>query len=838
MGINIAGTIIFGVLLFTSLFITIYSYRRHRDFTIIFTVCIVALAAMLLFSQYLTGSSNFLYASSDGYSTELPHLKYYAENLKKIIDSDGLVAWSFSVGFGGKISFAGAIFPTTLIPIIFMMLFGEEAMMISFAWMEVIKIILAATFMYMFLRKIRFTPTSCFTGALLYSLCGAIVLRGFWPFLADEFWIAALLLYSVECYYVDNKWIGIVISFVLLIWRIDIYHVYLYSVLLILYTIVRCIAARKKIWKSVLYLLKSGLFVILGISLYAFSFLQSSTGLFKSARFSEMGSDYSAELIASPSIISDAVSSLFSPSLIGAYSNYSGSLNLLERPLFFCGILAILVIPQAFYFGSKKSKRLMLTGMIFSAAYLLFPIVTDVFNAFITNKELEQRSYRLSSLWIIIIIAVSAAYAIQCIVRNGKANNRILLISLALDLVVLFVVVLLADRIGYSISYSSVAVAIGLLLIWTLVLLTLKVDAKQKLKKASSVIFAFCIVMDMGLGNASTVIHSAADSNYYYESMTSLPMGFSSENHVDDALEYIKSIDDGFFRISGINQGVYVATCQSPLYYGYFDSNYYTNIDGYTFEFLNSVYTEAFSTFPTGTKYSVGVGNDLELSTLTGYKYKIVVHDSDEGKTSLEGYSLIYSVGNLDIYKLDTSLSVGVAYQKVIRRSSFEKLSEEEKQRVLLKCIVIDDDLTTDLTEVSDKELEEICSQTDDHSAYENLVEERCSSGILSVSSWSNERISGTIMVSEDSELMLSIPYSNDWKVMVDGNNVGTDVVDIGFIGVSLTGGTHTVEIIYDPDNVAVGYYISGAAVVIFIFLIVITRKKKSTGYLAVTVEK
>ena len=50
---------------------------------------------------------------------------------------------------------------------------------------------------------------------------------------------------------------------------------------------------------------------------------------------------------------------------------------------------------------------------------MTFPLVTDIFNAFIRNEELGVRSYRLSSLWIVIMIIVIAAYGLQSGIRNG-----------------------------------------------------------------------------------------------------------------------------------------------------------------------------------------------------------------------------------------------------------------------------------------------------------------------------------------------------------------------------------------------------------------------------------
>lgn len=63
---------------------------------------------------------------------------------------------------------------------------------------------------------------------------------------------------------------------------------------------------------------------------------------------------------------------------------------------------------------------------------------------------------------------------------------------------------------------------------------------------------------------------------------------------------------------------------------------------------------------------------------------------------------------------------------------------------------------------------------------------------------WSNDRIEGDIQA-VDGYLFLSIPYSNAWKVYVDGRQKTTSRANIGFTAVSMEEGNHHVQIVYEP---------------------------------------
>lgn len=814
----------------------IRSFQKKKDLTFGAAVFLSAVSAMILYAGYLTGRSSFLYATSDGLAIELSNITNAARVFRRFFSSGEISFWSFSVGLGASYSPFYFLFPTNLIPLLFDLFAGEKAMMISFAWMQVIKMTLSSAFLYVFLRKIHFLPAACFTGAYLYSLCGCIVTRGFWPALGDEVWMAALLLLCVEGYFRENRWQGIPVCFVLIAWRTDIYHIYLYSLLLMLYTVFRCIHGRKPFRKSLVFLLKSACYVLLGIGLYAFVILGFGVGLLGSARNSgAQGS--SGRWIVGGSVILDALSSILGPSLTGAFQNYSGPLNLLERPLLFSGILSVFMVPQALYFGNRREKKAVLSGIGASCIYLIFPAVTDVFNAFIQNVELQQRSYRLSSLWILLVLTVTCAFGVQCVIRNGRANRALLAVSALLTGAVLAVFLLSGEASGFSIDKKAAVIAAGMTVLWAIVFFRTASKNRRRFTRGFLRIFAVCIAADMIAGNAGTIRASVDEASATASAVYDQNRGYYEGDDFAQAISYVLEKDDGLFRISRKKDDTLpTVKCRAPLYYGISDSCYYTNIDENTYRFLKNICPEAFDELNMGTKYSGGTGEDLCVSTLLGYRYRLFWQDEEGDTSAPDGYEYLASFGHVSVYRLKHALSFGISFDSFIRESDFQKLGEDEKKMVVLKCVVLGDDQKTSLKEISKGELKKICSGADSFREYEKLAGEREESGLMDVAHWSEDEISGTVNLSSDGELLFSIPASDGWTITVDGKKVSAETVDFGLTGISVSAGKHEIRLTYRPSLLTFGEVISLISLAVYLILMILGSKRgKKTGFLSIS---
>lgn len=106
----------------------------------------------------------------------------------------------------------------------------------------------------------------------------------------------------------------------------------------------------------------------------------------------------------------------------------------------------------------------------------------------------------------------------------------------------------------------------------------------------------------------------------------------------------------------------------------------------------------------------------------------------------------------------------------------------------------------------------------------------------MTVTAFSDHRISGTLNAGENGTVFTSIPYDASWTVTVDGKKVDTypvgDLNEDGsqgaFLCFDVALGNHDITFSYMPKGLKAGLLASAVSLVAFILLLLITRKKKT----------
>ena len=62
-------------------------------------------------------------------------------------------------------------------------------------------------------------------------------------------------------------------------------------------------------------------------------------------------------------------------------------------------------------------------------------------------------------------------------------------------------------------------------------------------------------------------------------------------------------------------------------------------------------------------------------------------------------------------------------------------------------------------------------------------------------------RFTGTVKADQDGYFITAIPYDQKWKVILDGEEQPTTVVNAGFLGAGIRAGEHEMEVFYDGDS-------------------------------------
>lgn len=105
---------------------------------------------------------------------------------------------------------------------------------------------------------------------------------------------------------------------------------------------------------------------------------------------------------------------------------------------------------------------------------------------------------------------------------------------------------------------------------------------------------------------------------------------------------------------------------------------------------------------------------------------------------------------------------------------------------------------------------------------YETMLE-TLSDEQLEVTSYDDSSLSGVIDVQNDGFLLLTIPYSEGFRLTVDGEETELVSVQDALCGVHLTSGRHTIELRYVPEGFAVSLLLTAAGLVLFIGELAVT---------------
>ena len=106
----------------------------------------------------------------------------------------------------------------------------------------------------------------------------------------------------------------------------------------------------------------------------------------------------------------------------------------------------------------------------------------------------------------------------------------------------------------------------------------------------------------------------------------------------------------------------------------------------------------------------------------------------------------------------------------------------------------------------------------------QQVLENRKKQG-LHVTKFSNTHIVGDVSITDDSNYMMtSIPYSDGWKVKVDGKFVKTEKAWDAFLSFPITKGNHKIEFVFRQKGVILGALLSMISIT---YLIIQLRREK-----------
>jgi uncharacterized membrane protein YfhO len=789
-------------------------FEKQGEKTKYWALGIISIIAFIVFKDFILLKKIFLYKdiASDSVNASWPFMVHTFDYMKE----NGFPTWSFSFGMGQNMSTFGFYDPFDVI----LYTFGKSSMMKLLGFKEVVKIILSGLLFYHFLRLLKLSYFSALLGGLLYAFSGYMIVGSAWFLFSFEAFCVALLLWSFEKFFTENKWYWLILP-VFLIGVSRPFNFWIFGLFMLVYFILRIYhSGMKGDTKTIgLFLMKLIGIVILGIGISAPLFLENLQAMIDSPRGSGPDS-YFQTLFSAPMLktadknqFGTSIMRLFSSDMLDSGKFFKGWGNFLEAPMFYCGLISLLLFPQVFQFLDKKVKRVFAVVL----AIWLLPIIFPWFRQAIWIFSGDY--YRAYSIFVAITIMLFAMLAFHHIVTKNKINVILLFVTLGALLILLNYPFFADKNIIVQKIYLSTTI---LLIAYSFLLYSIGTKSDNQTYKF---ILLACVLVELSYFSWCTV-----NRRRYNISASELKQTVGYNDYSKNAVEFIKEQDKSpFYRIDksyssspsdhwALNDAL-VFNFYGTSCYNSFNQKYYIN-----YLKANNVISKVNEN---ESRWAPGLINRFMLEALNGVKY-IITKDRNNPVWQ-NAFDSIAKFGDVIVSKSKYTLPIGYAYTKYVKLSDFDALSSLQKDILSTKvCVINDDDVSKfpALGTVNTKDTVPANLLTFDM-LKANFDSLRATP--FDISALNQTNLKGTIDLKKTSMIYFSFPYDKGWHVYENGQELEKVILTNGMTGLYLPAGKHNIEFQYVAHNLKRGVIITIISLLCFLGLLGYSKFKKPT---------
>ena len=625
-----------------------------------------------------------------------------------------------------------------------------------------------------------------------------------WVVNADEVVGFTFLLFAIEEAISGGRWIYIPVA-VALVGLVNVFHFYLGAVLFCLYVPARLFEIRG--WRPAELCsacTRLALFAFLGVGLAAVICFGSAQSILNSPRGSGTVGNFT--WARTPSVFQlesaryDVTAALrpFSADMLGVGDDFRGWINYFEAPATYCGLLCLLMVPQAFVGVSRRQRILYGLFLTFAVVPVMFPWFRYLFWLF------QGGYFRTFSLFCVLGIITLSMTAFSRYTERKPLNLWVLGATLLLSLSVLYFpsheIQLLIDKHLRQTGAIFLVVYTGLLIAGQI--------AKRQSITGSFILFLAAIELvhfDRITVNRPTVTKQELRER----------VGFNDETV--DVSRDVKASDSSFFRITKTWSS---GPATSPSYNDAMVFNYYGTMSYSSFnnldyiKFLLAVDAISSVDIATDAQWSPGLYGHPLLSIFACEKY-ILTKDPVpfEGADQFE---FVQRYGTIYLFRYKLFLPFGLAFDHYIPKDIFLQLPSSVKPETLLHAAVLSAQSGADKLGLSQLSLDELKRQMSTTSIPDVLAERRAMA--MNIHSFRQTRIEGTIRVNQNAIVVFQTPFDAGWCAFSDGRPARTLKVDSGLLGVALKNGEHRIKLRYQPPLLYAGAVVSILSCVVLLF--------------------
>jgi len=763
--------------------------------------------AFIVYKDFLFLNKLFLYKDigSDTINGLLPPMK----NTANYLHINGLPKWSFNYGMGQN------IFPFFLRdPLdIFLYIGGKDFVAYGIGYKEFIKVVTGGILFFLYLRTFSLNAFTCITGSLLFAFSGFMILGGGWYMFSFEAMNMALLLLGFEKLFKNNSFVIFPIAIALIGTSMP-FNLYVYGLFIAIYVGFRYID--EKGWNlkglAILYS-KVVLLGILGVAMSSFFLFSNIIGLLESPRGSGETSYFNLLSSAPVFALGDApqnitsIMRLFSSDMMGTGINFKGWQNYLEAPIFYSGLLSLLLFPSVFQFLDRRRK--IIYGIFLSIWVLpvIFPYFRYAFWLFTGDY------YRAFSFFVSFTLIFLSIQALNKISRSNKIKPYVLIATTLVLLVILSLNY--SDYIGTStgIFNSELMSSVKIMLIVYAVLIYLL--SLPRFRSLAQIFLIILLCFELAYFSSITVNKRSIVTAKEYESK----VGYN--DYSVDAIAYLKDHDKSFYRVDkDYSSGTAIHTSiNDGLVQDYFGTSAYNSFnEKYYINYLQAVgLVRKGNEFDT--RWAQGLSQRPIQEIIGNVKYFLTKRD-------YKGYNFdsIAQFGDVKLLKNRFYLPLGFTYDKVMTLTDLEKMSINQRDFMMMKAFFVDEKDKNDYKDFTTLTLKDTLSNY----SWDMLRNDAqiLHNDTFAVTEFGQNLFRGKINCSKKELLFISIPFDKGWSATVDGNKQELKIVDAGMMGLILDKGNHVVELTFYPRMVKEGLVVSLLSLPVYGLAIWMNRRR------------
>lgn len=801
-----------------------------------FIVLIIFIISLFLFRKYLFEGYYLFNDSmmSDVIRASVPAYYHVFDAMQ-----EGGWVWSWQMGIGTSMFSHADTFFDPFMYIVF--LFGKSHILQMLIWMFIAKIICEGLAFYSYINYFKVDKKAAICASIIYAFSGFSMIIGINFVMGTILVYLPLILLGAEKYMQEGKK-GLLFLILFLTCIMSYYYFYISAIGLAFYVIYRMIYRNDVSWKKLFGFLAVG---ILAVGSSMFILLPQIELVLQSPRVTGKH-----DIAASLSLFIPAIKTLFT-ALIRSISNdalgntytvpYMGevySVGDYFQESTFAGTLFFYFVAIAFKEEDKNRRKKYIGIGILIALCILLPFVSYVSNACSTINARWM-------YWITLIQCVVIALAITKMIQKAWLDWELYCYSFVCSMCILFVgIIILSAGDNFAYKLSALCNALVGRLGWIIMVYISIPLVCWIISKIYNLLGNRIIIKERNVLFIAMMFILGCDilSNYYwwYESDYSVTE-YSEENimsYEDKSALLISELlpsSEEFYRINKSFDAVVASGIPSEndaMIQGYYGLKNYNSLGNASYiSFLQkagcycTVPFQIQSYIDRGLMPTDLVGQDLNyvngvedrynLMSYLGVKYYL---SKTEGEKVPPYFKLIFSDAGIYVYENAYNMPLIFCNNMLMSENTFATLSNDEKDRVLLSCTILQN---TDESEIKIPSLEE--------ALYGGGVQEKQTR--FKMISFSNDDIVCEVDVPAGNHYAsTTIPYDSNWEIYVDGKLVETKKVNIGFVGFSASEGKHIIELKYHLKSFYFGSKISiiFLAITLFVFGVNKITKRKN----------